>query len=639
MRRGFLALSCLLLQSLPASAEVANVTITSRAIVAEGHSFGATGAYEKLVGRIEYALDPTEPHNARIVDLAYAPRSADGRVHFSSDLYVLRPVGAAKGNGVLLFEVANRGNKGMLSRFNRNVVRSDDPATLAEFGDGLLMREGYTLVSIGWELGLSAPAISVNAPSVLLPPNSTVEPINVDVIVNARATETFLIDEPARPPVIYPPADGASATDRLTVRDLFWDEPVVIPRDRWRFVVAANGIPKLRLDGGFDPGRWYRVTYRPTRPVVAGVGLAAIRDAAAAFRYRSDLPLRGRKTYAFGISQTGRFLRQFLYDGFNADERDRRVFDAVWVHIAGAARGSFNERFATPSTGDMFESTRFPFTDADATDTNGSRDGLLSRYRKNQLPKIFYTNTPVEYWGGGRAAALTHTTADGTRALVLPDNVRMYVLAGTQHVVGPFPPPNSLPADSSGLAARAVTGQELTNPTPQANVMRALLRALHQWASDGTPPPASRYPHDPLFRFHRWRANLRVLEIEELKSVPFVPRSAIRHGQVRKLGAALLAARQSEEAARRLAEAVDLAVATHADLEAAQARLALGLALAQLGRFVEGEAQLRQVIQKPVRSASRAQHLAMRNMGAVLRMQGRDREALDWLGRAIWRRA
>ena len=199
-------------------------------------------------------------------------------------------------------------------------------------------------------------------------------------------------------------------------------------------------MPKLQLDGGFDPGRWYRVTYRPSRPVVAGVGLAAFRDAASAFRYRSDLPVHGHTTFLFGISQTGRFVRQFLYEGFNVDESGRRVFDATWAHIAGAARGSFNERFAAPSQGDLFETTQFPFTDTVETDIDGSRDGLLSRYTADQLPKIFYTNTPVEYWTGGRAAALTHTSIDGTRDLVLPDNIRLYLLAGTQHGSGPFRP-------------------------------------------------------------------------------------------------------------------------------------------------------------------------------------------------------
>ena len=208
----------------------------------------------------------------------------------------------------------------------------------------------------------------------------------------------------------------------------------------------------------------------------------------------------GARAYVFGVSQTGRFLRQFLYDGFNVDERDRRVFDAVWVHIAGAARGSFNERFATPSHGDCSRPTQFPFADVDEIDVDGTRGGLLSRYRPDQRPKIFYTNTPVEYWGGGRAAALTHTTVDGTRDLDLPDNVRMYLLAGTQHIVAPFPPVRTHLCPARPTPAARSGGQQLNNPTPQNNVMRALLRALHEWAADrhsasAEPIPAPRRPH------------------------------------------------------------------------------------------------------------------------------------------------
>lgn len=491
MSRALIAVAFVLLLPLPAFAEVANVTIMSRAVVADGRSFGSTGPYEKLVGRIEFVLDPADRHNSRIVDLTLAPRGADGRVHFSSDLYVIRPVDAAKGNGVLLFEIPNRGGKGLLPRFNRDATRSDDPSSVADFGDGFLMREGYTLVWVGWEFGLSASRLGLSAPLTMLPAGSRVDPIGVDVIVPARTTETFLADETFRPPVLYPPVDVANPADRLTVRDRFWDDPVAIPRERWRFVMDPKGVPKLQLDGGFDPGRWYRVAYHPTRPVVAGVGLAAIRDAASAFRNRSDLPIRGRAAYVMGVSQTGRVLRQFLYEGFNVDERERKVFDAAWVHIAGAARGSFNERFARPSHGDMFEATKFPFADADETDVDGSRDGLLSRYRQDQLPKVFYTNTPVEYWAGGRAAALTHTSVDGTRDLASADNIRRYLLSGTQHGPAPFPPP---PPGIGGRTTVETGGQELPNPTPQMNVMRALLRALHQWVSDGAPPPASQYP-------------------------------------------------------------------------------------------------------------------------------------------------
>ena len=138
----------------------------------------------------------------------------------------------------------------------------------------------------------------------------------------------------------------------------------------------------------------------------------------------------------------------------------------------------------------MFESTQFPFADADETDVDGSRDGLLSRYRPDQRPKMF-TNTPVEYWAGGRAAALTHTSIDGMRYLVVADHIRMYLLSGTQHIPGAFPPPTTGTGPARRMGSR---GQELTNPTPQRNAMRALLRALHQWVSTGLPTPAKPIP-------------------------------------------------------------------------------------------------------------------------------------------------
>lgn len=190
--------------------------------------------------------------------------------------------------------------------------------------------------------------------------------------------------------------------------------------------------------------------------------------------------MAGRRAYAFGISQSGRFLRQFLAEGFNVDERNRRVFSAVWPHIAGAGLGSFNERFAMPGYS-SFPATRFPFTDAEQAGPDGRRGGLLASYRPEHLPKVLYTNTPVEYWGQGRAAALTHATIDGAADVPLPENVRSYLLAGAQHTEGAFPPGGG-------------AGQALGNPMPQREVMRALLRALHRWASDDVRPPDSRYP-------------------------------------------------------------------------------------------------------------------------------------------------
>jgi hypothetical protein len=452
-------------------AEVTKVTITAKTTVADGRSFGSTGPYEKLTGTIEFALNPSDRHNTPVVDLEHAARGSDGKVHFTADLFVLQPVDPVKGNGVLLFEISNRGTKGLLGRFNR-ARNSDDPTTAEQMGDGFLMREGYTLVWVGWQFDVAAPGLRVEAPAVNVPGR-----VRVSTIQNEARTDATLNDLPG----LYEPVDPNEPSATLTVRNLFRDPPSLLPRNSWRFTSpAANGRPRLVLDSGFEPGRIYEVDFAAKGARVAGVGLAAIRDAASAFRYRSDLPVRGRSAYVFGISQSGRFLRQFLHDGFNTDERDRKAFDLVWPHIAGAGQGSFNERFALPGYS-SFPATRFPYADLEQVDAFGHRDGLLTRYQPALQPKVIYTNTPVEYWGQGRAAALTHTTIDGARDLSLPANVRSYLIAGAQHGEAAFPPPPG-------------QGQALGNPTPQGEVMRALLRAAHRWASGATPAPPSSHP-------------------------------------------------------------------------------------------------------------------------------------------------
>lgn len=452
-----------------AFAEVTKVTITTREAVANGQTFGSTGAYEKLVGTIEFALDPADRHNKAIVDLGHAAKGPDGKVRFTADLFVLQPVEVGKGNGVLLFEISNRGNKGMIGRFNRT-RNVDDPTTSEHMGDGFLMREGYTLVWVGWQF--DAPRLRVDAPAATVTGR-----VKVTTIQNEARTDGTLNDLPAS----YAPVDPTDPTATLTVRNLFRDQPTLLPRNSWRFGPPSDtGRARIILDSRFEPGRVYEVDFAATGARVAGVGLAAVRDAASAFRYRTDLPVRGRTAYVFGISQSGRFLRTFLHDGFNTDERDRKAFDLVWAHVAGAGQGSFNERFALPGYS-SFPATQFPYTDMEQVHTTGRRDGILARYPARLQPRVIYTNTPTEYWGQGRAAALTHTSIDGKKDVHLPDNVRSYLLAGTQHGEGAFPPAPG-------------QGQEPGNPTPQGEVMRALLRAAHRWVSGGTPAPPSTYP-------------------------------------------------------------------------------------------------------------------------------------------------
>ena len=484
LRRLLAFLTCALAIATDARAEVTKVTIANRTVVAGGEAFGQVGPYEKLTGTIEFALDPADKHNSRVVDLEHAARAADGRVHFSADLYVLRPVEAQKGNGALLFEIANRGRKGLLGRFNRGAGGSQDPMAAADFGDGFLMKEGYTLVWVGWQFDVQPPFVRIEAPAADVQGR-----VRYSFIVDAKQTDTSPADLPA-----YPPLDLNDRTASLTVRDRFWGTPTRINREKWRFNVQNSRV-HIVFDEGFEPGRLYEIDYPAGGAKAAGVGMAAVRDAASAFRYRTDLPIRGRTAYIFGASQSGRFLRQFLHDGFNADEEDRRVFDLVWPHIAGAGQGSFNERFAAPGY-NTFSATQYPFTDLAQAGPRGERDGILAAYRPNQVPKVIYTNTSVEYWGLGRSAALTHLTPDGTRDADLPENVRIYHLAGTQHGEAAFPPTPG-------------TGQALGNPMPQGNVMRAILRAAYQWVESGTRPPDSRH------------ATLRDQTLVQLKAIGF----------------------------------------------------------------------------------------------------------------------
>jgi hypothetical protein len=217
---------------------------------------------------------------------------------------------------------------------------------------------------------------------------------------------------------------------------------------------------------------------------VGGLGFAAFRDAASWIKHDREALVRADHTLSFGSSQSGRFLRTFLYLGFNTDESGRQVFDGVMPHIAGSSGIDLNRPGAEPISLGMFTATTFPFADAALRDPEtGAVDGILGNVRsRGRQPLIFYTNTGVEYWGGGRVASLVHSTPDGQSDLIPPENVRVYFLAGTQHGPGAFPPPPS------------GTRQAMGNPTDYWWTMRALLTAMKDWVVDGVEPPPSQHP-------------------------------------------------------------------------------------------------------------------------------------------------
>ena len=192
-----------------------------------------------------------------------------------------------------------------------------------------------------------------------------------------------------------------------------------IPRAEWQFAHNVNGklTPSdrhIQLNGGFQPGKIYEYVYVVADPEVAGGGFAAIRDFASYAKHNPDAITPAVRVYGEGISQNGRFLRDFLYQGFNADEDGKIALDGVLAHVAGAGRGSFNYRFAQPSrdaqpTSSVFFPTDIPpFTDQPEKDpVTGAADGLLDRATAEKVvPKIFFSNTSYEYWG--RAAAHSH---------------------------------------------------------------------------------------------------------------------------------------------------------------------------------------------------------------------------------------
>ena len=218
---------------------------------------------------------------------------------------------------------------------------------------------------------------------------------------------------------------------------------------------------------------------------IGGLGFAAIRDAATWIKHSPESIVSTDYALSFGSSQSGRFLRNYLYLGFNTDETGRQVFDGIIPHIAGSSRIDLNRRGAEPISQGQFTATSFPFADAAFRDpVTGVEEGALqnARSQANQ-PRIFYTNTSVEYWGGGRVAAMVHTTPDGAEDIALPDNVRFYLLAGTQHGPGAFPPP---PPGN---------GQQMGNPIDYWRNMRALLTAMAEWVVDGDAPPPSAHPN------------------------------------------------------------------------------------------------------------------------------------------------
>jgi hypothetical protein len=412
-------------------------------------------------------------------------------VRSSADVRLLQPVAPQRGNQRLLLDIVNRGNPTVLTNFNSAVGRQEP-------GNGFLMRQGYTVLWCGWQddVPVTPGLIRIQVPEALDPAG---QPLTGKIAV------TFQPDTPIQVQLLadrqHRPHSATDLHDQeaiLTVQE-HEDAPAhTIPRQQWSFARLEGGrvVPDathIYLASGFQPGKVYQVVYTTTGAPVIGLGLLAMRDIVTFLRYgtaREGNPCAGQiqYAYAFGRSQSGRFLRHLLYLGLNQDEHDRTVFDGLIPLVAGGGRGEFNQRFGQPSNANKYSMKNlFPFHDTAQTNPDtGRTDGLLARLAtRGKVPKIFFINTSSEYWGGH--AALTHTDLDGKHDLVSSETVRLYHLAGTQHG------PGNLQLTDTGTRDDAL-GQHKPNSVDYRPLLRAALVNLDRWVTAGTPPPPSLHP-------------------------------------------------------------------------------------------------------------------------------------------------
>ena len=417
-----------------------------------------------------------------------------GEVEFSADFVAFRPKDAHRANGSLLLEVPNRGRARFVA-----LVDGGDADLAHDAGDAWLLRKGFTIVSVGWQWDAAGQdALKLYAPIAKEGGRRITGLLRGDVMLSRVAEEIPLghLITGTIGGLEYPVANMSDSRNVLTVRDSRDARRILIPASQWQFAETVNGklTPSdrhIHLKGGFQPGRIYEYVYVVADPVIAGLGFAAIRDFASYAKRRPDSIVSAARVYGEGISQNGRFLRDFLYEGFNADEDGQLALDGVLAHVAGAGRGSFNYRFAQPSrdaqptSSVYFPTDVFPFTDLPETDpTTGERAGLLDRAMAEKVaPKIFFSNTSYEYWG--RAAALISVDAEGKQDVPLSDNVRIYHFTGLQHFSGPSPPRKG---DGDLL------GQQAESSLPIKYFWRALLTNMDAWVRSDTAPPRSSYP-------------------------------------------------------------------------------------------------------------------------------------------------
>ena len=471
--------------TLLAHAEISRIEIGSRETLGDA---SATIQYEAIRGEVFYTLDPMAEGNQRIVDIGLAPRNAAGLVEYSADFELFVPKGESVSDA-LLYSVNNRGNSTLPPELGLNY-----PLTL----------RGYTYLVTGWinELSPGAGRIRLHAPIVSDGETPITGLVRYEIISDRPGNNINIAGENH---LAYAPSVRGMNEATLTKRVNQMDPRIVIPREQYSFAImptpeSNQPMVSLVLDGGLEPGLIYELIYEAKDPVLSGAGMASIRDLVSLLRNGTDEPdLQAQvatlgvpaieHTVAWGISQSGRLLRQFVHHGFNEDLAGRKVFDGIVPIIAGAGFGMFNTRFAMPTRTNgqhenlLYPNDYFPFTYGESTDPYSGRvDGILLKSRlSNTEPKVMHIQTSNEYWL--RGGSLPHTNPLGTQDAQIPDNVRFYTIGGSQHGSG-----SGIPSTGRGL------GQLPSNHNLWTPIANSLLVAMVDWVSNKRTPPPSRYP-------------------------------------------------------------------------------------------------------------------------------------------------
>ena len=483
-----------------------------------GKVFADKGAFERVTGRVIGEVDPKALSSAGIQDIGLAPRNARGMVEYDTDIDIIRPADPSKSNGVLFFNVLNRGNKGGMALFNvdvkgtlTNINAADDAA------DGWMQKQGYTVIWFGWQADVlpGNNRMLLRVPVAKNPDGSPVTGVVRAEFAAATASKSqdlgagwFTAGTHASYPTASldntkPFADGFLPT--LTVRSSEKAARVAIPNSAWSFADCKDGAPKpdprkICLTAGFEAGKLYELIYRAQDPTVMGLGFAAMRDLAD-FLKTKDKDDKGTpnpvahnkatKAIIMGSSQSGRMMRTFLHLGFNKAESGWVAYDGMLPHIGGGLL-PLSVRFAQPgrawgeSIDHSYPAYDFPFTYARQTDPlTGRTQGLLDRCMADgSCPLIFHAATALEMWEGRQSLGLTDPL--GMKDVADPANVRTFIMGSTQHSPAGLPLPAAAPFGNCTFQG---------NPNPYSWTMRALLDGLTGWVRDGKRPPAGAVPH------------------------------------------------------------------------------------------------------------------------------------------------